>query len=91
MLVVTVSVAAVMEWVLQYPSESDPKNIKYILWKTNLYGMDVDAATGTMIGDRGREKLVVGKTRVQLQEKFGYLVMVTDASPYLRSCYQNSA
>jgi hypothetical protein len=91
MLVVAVSVAAVTGWVLLYLSENDPKNIKYILRKINLFGMDVDAATGTMIGDPGREKLVFEKTRVQLQEKFGYLLTVKDASPYWRSCYRNSA
>jgi hypothetical protein len=43
-----------------------------------------------MVGDRNRDKLVVGKTKTQLQDKFGSLLSPTDISPYLRGCYQNS-
>jgi hypothetical protein len=46
-----------------YPSDSDPKNIKYVLWKNGLYGMNLDATTGTMIGDGRREKVVIGKSK----------------------------
>ncbi len=77
-------------WALLYPSSSDPKNVKYVLWKAGLYKMDLAVATGAMVGDRNRDKLVVGKTRAQLQDKFGTLLSPVDASPYLRSCYQNS-
>ena len=45
--------------------------MKYVLWKHDLYPMDVNDAMGAMIGDSGREKLVVGKTKAQLQRKFG--------------------
>ena len=76
-------------WVLTYPSP-DPKNIKYVLWKADLYKLNFDEATGTMVGDRNRDKLVVGKTKAQLREKFGSLLSPADASPYLRGCYQNS-
>src|SRR5882724_5529885 len=74
-----------------YPSESDPKNIKYVLWKSGLYRMKLDSATGTMIGDPGSKELVVGKTKSQLQERFGYLSTAADASPYLRDCYRDSS
>ncbi len=84
-------IVAFLGWELTYPSESDPKNLKYLLWKTGLYRMNLDSVTGTMIGDPGREKLVVGKTKSQLQERFGYLLPPTDASPYLRGCYQDSS
>lgn len=82
---------AFVGWELTYPSESDPKNLKYLLWKTGLYRMNLDSVTATMIGDPGREKLVVGKTKSQLQERFGYLLPPADASSYLRSCYQDSS
>src|SRR6266481_3869356 len=78
------SIAVVISWALTCPSESDPKNIKYVLWKSGLYGMNLDTPTSTMIGDGSREKLVVGKTKVQLREKFGYLSKPADVSPYLR-------
>lgn len=78
-------------WVLTYP-DGDPKNIKYVFWKAGLYRMNLDMAVGTMIGDGGgRDKLVVGKTREQLRNRFGYLLRPADASQYLRGCYQNSA
>ena len=88
-LVVAVSTAIVILWILVYP-EPDPKNIKYVLWKRGLYGMNLDAASGTMIGDSNREMLVLGKTKTELQEKFGYLSTLSEASPYLRGCYENS-
>jgi hypothetical protein len=84
------SIAVVIGWALTYPSETDPKNVKYVLWKSGLYGMNLDTATSTMIGDGSREKLVVGKTKFQLREKFGYLLKPGDVSPYLRGCYQDS-
>jgi hypothetical protein len=84
--VVFVFVAA---WVLTYP-DGDPKNIKYVLWKAGLYRMNLDTATGTMIGDGGRDELVVGKTKAQLRNRFGFLLTPADASQYLRGCYQNS-
>ena len=90
-LTLTLSIALLIGWVLTYPSENDPKNIKYVLWKVGLYRMDPDTATGTMIGDAGRKKLVVGKTKAQLREKFGYLLTPTEAHPYMRSCYMESA
>ena len=91
MLILAFSIAAVLGWALTYPSESDPQNIKYVLWKIGLYRMNLDTATGTMIGDTSREKLVVGKTKSQLQERFDYLSTPADVSPYLRGCYQNSS
>jgi hypothetical protein len=88
-IVVVFSIAVVIAWTLAYP-EPDPKNIKYVLWKNGLYGMDLDTASDTMIGDASREMLVVGKTKGKLREKFGYLSTLSEASPYLRGCYQNS-
>ncbi|HST10820.1 MAG TPA: hypothetical protein VLL05_10620 [Terriglobales bacterium] len=78
-------------WALTYPSSSDPKNIKYVLWKTGLYKVSLDQAATAMVGDRHRDELVVGKTKAQLREKFGPLLSPADASPYLRGCYQNSS
>jgi hypothetical protein len=90
-LAVVISIGVVIGWALIYPSESDPKNIKYVLWKFGLYAMNLDTATGTMIGDRGREKLVIGKTKAQLRRKFGYVLTPSEAQPYMRSCYVESS
>ena len=81
----------VIGWSLAYPSENDPKNIKYVFWKIGLCRMDLDTALGTMIGDRKREKLVIGKTRDQLRAKFGYLLLPSEAGPYMQACYAESA
>jgi len=70
-LVLTLSVFAVIGWTLTYPSESDPKNIKYVLWKIGLYRMNLDAAAGTMIGDGNSEKLVIGKTKRNCEKSLG--------------------
>ena len=86
---VAFSVAAVIVWTFTYP-EPDPKNIKYVLWKHGLYGMDVDTAIYTMMGDANREMLVLGKTKVELRGKLGYLSTLSEASPYLRGFYENS-
>lgn len=83
-------VAAIVVWTLTYPAENDAKNIKYVLWKHDLYPMNLDTASGTMIGDSNRDKLVVGQTKAQLQRKFGYLKSPSDANPYMKGCYLES-
>jgi hypothetical protein len=88
-LVVAFSIAIVILWIVVYP-EPDPKNIKYVLWKHGLYRMNLDAASDLMIGDSNREMLVLGRTKAELQGKFGYLSTLSEASPYLRGCYENS-
>ena len=88
-LFVPCSFAFVGMWALAYP-EPDPKIIKYILWKHGLYRMNLDTVSDTMIGDANREMLVLGKTKVELREQFGYLSTLSEASPYLRGCYENS-
>lgn len=87
--VFAVLIVFVAAWVLTYP-DGDPKNIKYVLWKAGLYRMNLDTAADTMIGDGSHDSLVVGKTKAQLRDKFGYLLTPADASQYVRGCYQNS-
>lgn len=78
-------------WALTYPGSNDPKNVRYALWKANLYKVSLDQATAAMVGDPKRDRLVVGKTKAQLRDKFGSLLSLSDASPYLIGCYQNSS
>lgn len=86
-ILVAVSFAAfVGAWVATYPDKGDPKNIKYILWKAGIYKLDLDLATEVMVGDPGREKLVIGKTEAQLKKRFGYLLTPDEASYYLQGC-----
>jgi hypothetical protein len=73
----------VVGWSLMYQS-SDPKSIEYNLWKIGLYRMDPNTAAGAMIGDRNRDKLVIGKTKEQLRFKFGNLQTIDQVSQYYR-------
>jgi hypothetical protein len=82
---------AVAAWIAIYPPDGDPKGINYVLWKSGVYNMNVDNAVGLMVGDPKRDKLVIGQTKEQLRHRFGYLLKVADASPYLRGCYLDSS
>jgi hypothetical protein len=92
--VVTVAVAAVIlfgGWQLTYPDPEDPKSMMYVFWKAGICKISLRQATSTMVHDPGSHQLVVGKTKAQIQDRFGPLVPLPDASPYLRGCYENSA
>ena len=73
-------------WSLTYPG-ADPKSIKYVLWKVGLYKMEGDLAAAMMVGDLGRDKLVVGKTKKQLCDRFGDLLTLAEVSQYYRDGY----
>ena len=77
-------------WWMVYPSPADPKNMKYVLWKAGLCRIDLDIATEAMVGDSGRDRLVLGRTDQELRKRFGFLLEPSEASPYLRTCYQTS-
>jgi hypothetical protein len=81
-------VAIVVSWNVVYPSESDPKNMRYVLWKMGLYPLNPDVALDTMIGDRHRDRLIIGKTREDLRRKFGQLRPPQEASDYYRKTYE---
>ena len=77
-------------WKLTYPSRNDPKSMKYVLWKAGVIRAEPKGATDAMIGDDHRDKLVIGKTKAEVRDRFGSLLAPSQVSPYLRSCYQNS-
>ena len=52
-------------WQFMYPGD-DPKGLRYTLWKVGLPTMDVDHATGVMVGDGYRELLVTPCGRVAI-------------------------
>jgi hypothetical protein len=90
-IIVVAVVAFISGWALTHPSSSDPKNIKYVLWKVDLYKLDSNLSTAAMVGDPNRDKIVVSKTKAQLIQKFGSLLSLGETSSYLRACYENSA
>ncbi len=77
-------------WVAIYPSASDPKNFRYVFWKAGLHTLKTDVALGVMVHDADRDKLVVGKTRTQLQERFGLLSKPSEVSQYYRECHETT-
>ena len=82
-LMVTLIVGA---WYFTYPGP-DPKGVKYVMWKAGLYKMDSELAVSIMVGDAHRDKLVVGKTEEQLQQRFGRLLTLDEVSEYYRDGY----
>ena len=75
-------------WAATYPGSYDPKCISYVLWKAGVWKMNLDTATEVMVGDAGREKLVIGKSIPQLRERFGYLEDLSQTDGYNRLCHQ---
>jgi hypothetical protein len=63
-------------WNAMYPAESDPKGVRYILWKEDILPMNLDKAADTMMGDADRDSLVIGKTKQQLQDRFGFILPI---------------
>jgi hypothetical protein len=76
-----------IEWVKLYPQDYDPKNIEYVLWKHGLnQNMNLDHALGGMTHDTWAVKLVQGKTKEQLTERFGTIRTYNQARPYDQYC-----
>ena len=47
LIVLTILLVVTVTWAVTYPSETDPQNIKYVLWKNGLYPLNLDTATDT--------------------------------------------
>ena len=52
--------------------------------------MDLGEALATMVGDVYPDHLVVGRTRDQLVNRFGYIMNLNQTSTYNRFCYDTS-
>ena len=85
--VLVLGIVFVGGWMSAYPSQNDPKNIRYVFWKAGFHAMDLDTAAWTMIGDADRDRIVIGRTKSELRNRFGQLLTPADATPYLRGCY----
>ncbi len=77
-------------WVTLYPGAYDPKNIRYVCWKSGLCSLDPDRALSVMLHDNHASRIVTGKTKQQLAAEFGYRTPVGSSSPYLQYCYEHS-
>jgi hypothetical protein len=77
-------------WELAYHGPNEPKDLRYQCWRLGLPVYNPDKALCTMIGDRKRDALVIGKTQSELTQQFGELTTLEQASPYIQTCYLNS-
>jgi hypothetical protein len=77
-------------WTLTYPDAADPKNMKYVLWKHGLYHLDKSAILFPLTSDSARNGVIGGRTKDQIRDMLGPLVLPADASPYLAGCIANS-
>ena len=66
---------------------SDPRNLQYILWKAGYYEMDRGRAWEIFYMDPEQKKFIVGKTRSEIEAKFGPQPLADPNEPYLRICY----
>jgi hypothetical protein len=83
--------AVAVVWAGMYPSNDDPKNIRYVLWKWGLVSIDLDMAVQALTYDPDRNALVVGRTRTELRKEFGYLTPLSKSDSYQRQCFLNSS
>jgi hypothetical protein len=84
--IILVASLAVGVWAFTYPG-TDRRGIKYVLWKAGLYKMNIDQAAFAMVGDADRDNLVVGRTKEQLENRFGNLLTPEQVSEYYRNGY----
>ena len=72
------------------PDPIEATSARYWAWKHGLVQMDLDRALDEMVNDTGRDRLVLGKTKPELDAKFGFTIPVEQASSYVQYCYKNS-
>jgi len=88
---VILALGAFMTWIKWYPSDEDPKNIDYVLWTHGLNkNMNLDHAVAGMAHDAGAANLVKGLSKDQIKDRFGYTLLIQQATPYLQGCYKNT-
>ncbi len=88
--VLVVFVAVMGGWFALYPSARDSKSMQYRLWKAGLFNLSVSEASDAMVGDPNRDALIVGKTKSQLETKFGHLLGLNEVSPYFKEFYMSN-
>jgi len=87
---ILLAIVALGGWWATYPGPDDPKGLMYVGWRLGLPTLDPDRALGTMVGDRHRDGLVIGKTREELVRRFGFVTSLDEpSSQYVRFCYNN--
>jgi hypothetical protein len=70
-------------WICAYPYANDPKSLGYLLWKLGLYNISIEDAVCAMIGDASREDIIIGKTKNEIEKRFGGLIASQTLPDYL--------
>lgn len=73
-------------WMSLYNGYYDPKNVAFLLWRHDLWKIDKDRALSIMTHAPDPASLVIGRTRSQVEDKFGPLTPMSEASAYVRGC-----
>jgi hypothetical protein len=63
---------------------SDPRSIRYQLWKAGWVEMDRNNAIVAFYLDASRESVVLGKSEAELSRRFGPLARPDELMPYYR-------
>jgi hypothetical protein len=85
---ISLSFGLLLAWVELYPEDYDPKNIDYVLWTHGLNrNMNLDHAVGGMTHDTWAVRLVEGRSKDELKNRFGFIRTLAEARPYDQLCY----
>jgi len=76
-------------WQLLIVGPGDPRDLRYQAWKLGVYPLRIDDALDIMIRDPHRNSVVIGKTKDQLANRFGF-VSSAQGNSYVRYCFDNS-
>jgi hypothetical protein len=64
--------------------------MRYWAWKHGLVQINLDRALDEMVSDPGRDSIILGKTKPELDAKFGFTIPLQQASTYVQYCFKNS-
>jgi hypothetical protein len=71
-------------WFLLCPAKADANGPRYVFWKWGLYPFDPQVVYGSMVADKDRESIVIGRTVEDLERRFGLLRTAGNANEYQR-------
>jgi hypothetical protein len=86
LIVVCIPFLFVACWAALFHDDYDRKSLQQILWRHDLWKIDKDRSLSIMTHAPDPDSLVVGKTRSQIEDKFGPLTPMSEASAYVRGC-----
>ena len=79
---------AVEVWLFLIPNKYDAKNARYLGWRYGLPTLSTEDALLTMAVDSHHDDLVIGKSRDELEKRFGFVTTLAETDDYNRACYR---